>query len=188
MGPSRPKAALAFMALTVLAGFPLATAGGAADVALVPALATIPCSLQVAVDVVVDSVADLRGFSLAIDFDPSLVEIDSVTVGPHVTGVPCGTFFFHVFHTAGEDSVAIDGATLGCSMVGPGTLATIHFRGLSAPGSTAVTFQKLVLRDSANLTIASTGLPGWIDVNCSVPVVPTTWAQTKASYRERGSP
>lgn len=189
MRPSRREATLAFAMLAALAGSGFAPARDTdTHVSLVPFPSTIACSLHAAVDVVVDPVADLRGFSMAIAFDPSLVAIDSVTVGSHVTGASCGSYFFHVFHTPGEDSVAIDGATLGCSMTGPGTLATIHFRGLSLPGSTAVTFQKLLLRDGTNDSLGATGDPGWIDVSCTIPVVPTTWARTKASYRDGGSP
>lgn len=191
MRPDRQAVFLAFAAFAATGGpHPAPAAVDSVHVAFEPALATVACSTQVAVDITVDATAvDLRGFSLVVEFDPLLVEIDAVLPGPQINGGSCGTnFFFHSFYTAGDDSVGIDGATLGCSTAGPGAIARIVFRGLGTPGSTALLFRRHVLRDSTNATVPSLGDPGWIDVDCTIPVVPTTWARTKAEYRARGSP
>lgn len=141
-----------------------------------------------AVHVTVDAAAiDLRGFSLVLAFDRTVVEVDSVYAESLLVSAPC-PYFFRWFEDAAADSVAFDGATLGCSTSGPGTIVTIVFRALPLSEGQAFAISPLgwrtaVLRDSANRTIPTICLPGYIMVLHPVSVEPATWGRTKAAYR-----
>jgi hypothetical protein len=162
-----------------------------------PAAGITEAPVPIAVDVVVDAGAtDLRGFSIVIRFDETVAEIDTIFAGPQLTGAAC-PHFFYVFHAAGDDSLRIDAATLGCSSDGPGVLATIVFRGLEHdledyPLITPLTWGEVILRDSANAALPAICNPGQLTFIGPVPVdvpeagfVPTSWAGAKVAYRVR---
>lgn len=142
------------------------------------------------VHITIDSAAtDLRGFSLVVEFDPAVVEVDDVDEGPLLAGSGCPPFL-QAFYTPGTDSLVIDAASLGCSMVGPGTIATILFR-RSPPGPlamTPVTLRRAILRTGSNETIPYTTSPGHVRASCAIAVEPVSWARTKAEYRGEGPP
>ncbi len=142
------------------------------------------------VHITVDSAAtDLRGFSLVVEFDPLIVEVDDVEEGPLLAGADCPSFL-QAFYTPGADSLVIDAAALGCSMSGAGAIVTIQFR-RSPPSShvvTPVSLRRAVLRTGSNETIPYTTTPGEITAYCPIAVEPTTWARTKAEYRDEESP
>ena len=80
------------------------------------------------VDVTIDaSVTDLRGFTFTFEFDPSVVLPIDVSAGPLETGAACGNFFTWVNAAAIGDSIYVDGATLGCSVAGPGSIIQLRF-------------------------------------------------------------
>ncbi len=142
------------------------------------------------VHITVDSAAtDLRGFSLVVEFDPLIVEVDDVDEGPLLAGAGCPSFL-QAFYTPGADSLVIDAASLGCSMSGAGAILTIQFR--RTPPSpqvvTPVSLRRAVLRTGDNETIPYTTAPGEITAFCPIAVEPTTWARTKAEYRDEASP
>jgi hypothetical protein len=178
-------------------GSVLAAAPVVADVHLGfdPAAGLIEGTGTLAVGVTVDATAsDLRGFSLVVEFDPTVVEILSVTAGPQLVGAACPNFLYPVY-PAGADSVALDGATLGCSTAGPGTIATIVFQALPRPldggypATTPLVWRSAILRDGDNATIPTICDPGFIDVVRPISVDPTSWARIKADCgRGRESP
>ena len=155
-----------------------------------PAAGLIEGTGTLAVDVTVDAAAvDLRGFSAVVEFDPTVVEVLSVTPGGQITGAACPNFLYP-FYTPGADSVAFDGATLGCSTDGPGAIVTIVFQALPRsldggyPATTPLVWRSSILRDGDNHSIVSVCDPGFIDVIRPISVDPMTWARTKAGYRE----
>jgi hypothetical protein len=174
--------------------FGAAPAAALADVHLAfdPAIGIIEGTGTLDVDVVVDAAAtDLRGFSFVVGFDDTVVEVDSVFAGDLLAGAPCAHFLYW-FEDASADSVAVDGAALGCSMTGPGSVVTIRFRALPRPGGdypvfTALTWRSAVLRDSNNDSIPTILHPGYIIVNGPIAVAPATWGRLKAPYLEAPS-
>ena len=157
-----------------------------------PAAGLIEGTGTLAVDVTVDAAAlDLRGFSLVVGFDPGIVEVLSVSAGPQVTGASC-PHFLYPFYSTGADSVAFDGATLGCSTNGPGPIVTIVFQALPQPlvgGYPAITpllWRSAILRDGNNDPLPVICDPGYIEVIRPISVDAASWARTKAGYREEG--
>jgi hypothetical protein len=129
----------------------------------------------------VDSEAqDLRGFS----FDSSVIDPVSVTGGPLLLGAGCPNFFDDLTTGAAADSVWFDGASLGCSMVGPGLVAEIQFLAV-AEGVSDLSWWRCILRDGDNANIPHTCVGGNVVVVGSISVEPRTWGSVKASYRER---
>jgi hypothetical protein len=143
---------------------------------------------SLAVHVTVDAAAtDLRGFSLVVAFDRTVVEVDSVYAEGRLVDAPC-PYFLHWFEDASADSVAIDGAMLGCSTSGPGRIVTIVFRALPLSEGELFAVSPLgwraaILRDSENATIPTIPFSGYILVVHPVSVEPATWGRTKAAFR-----
>jgi hypothetical protein len=171
----------------------------AATISFDPAVGTIEGVDTLSVHVAVDAGAvDLRGFSLVVGFDRTVVEIDTVYAGPQITGAAC-PHFFHWFQDATADSVAIDGATLGCSTAGPGHLATIVFRSLPRspgdyPALSPLAWRLVDLRDSNNASLPTILQYGLIQVVEEViPIAAPepereTWGRTKSAFRAARGP
>ena len=137
------------------------------------------------VDVTVDGAAtDLRGFSLVFEFDPNIVQPISVARGGLMTGAPCGSFLSWLNIAAVGDSIAVDGATLGCSMNGPGSI--LRFRFVPGPfaGTSPLRCRHGLLRDSLNQPMAFTSVAGSLIHPCvPIEVAPRTWSQVKEHFR-----
>ncbi len=143
------------------------------------------------VQVMVDSVAtDLKGFSLAIEFDDGFVEPVSVLPGSLLTNAGCDYFF--EWRNDGDppwepgigDSVAVDGALLGdCSVAGPGSLFEVVFYWPGSPYSLTELNCRAggKLRNSANDSLFYACEPGTISV--WIPVETMSWGRIKAEYR-----
>ncbi len=130
-----------------------------------------------------DQALDLKGFSLVFDFDPLVVTPVSVQAGSLLVAGGCANHFFdHLNAAAPGDSIAIDGAWLGCSVAGPGAIAEIRFVGVSH-GNSQLHWRALTLRDSQNEDIAHQVQDGVIDVVCPTSVTRHSWGQVKAIYR-----
>lgn len=166
------------LACLLLAG----AAGAQTVVSLVPSSGSFQCHETWSLDVMVDaSATDLRGCSLVIEFDDHVIRPISVTAGALVAGAACPNFTYW-FGPAAADSVAVDVATLGCSVSGPGSVARIVFDGF-AGGTSAITLRRGDLRTGLNADIPFTAVDAQVNYDCAVDTHPAGWGSLKASYR-----
>ncbi|GJM43906.1 MAG: hypothetical protein DHS20C21_07480 [Gemmatimonadota bacterium] len=138
------------------------------------------------VQVTVDSTAtDLRGFSFVLEFDPGIVTPISVQPGTLLSGAPCGFFLTWLNETAIGDSIAVDAAALGCSMVGPGNIVEMKFVGVELGyGVSPLDWREVRMRDSANTVLDVKCVDGTIYHQVIIiGVEPESWARVKALYR-----
>lgn len=137
------------------------------------------------VDVTVDAAAtDLRGFSLVFEFDPNIVQPVSAARGALMTGAPCGSFLSWLNIAAVGDSIAVDGATLGCSMAGPGSILRFRFVPGAFTGTSPLRCRRGVMRDALNQSVPFTGMAGSLTHPCvPIDVAPGSWTQIKRRYR-----
>lgn len=163
----------------------LGTAGSAARastvLSFVPSVAEVNCTQYVEIDLVIDGgAADLRGYSIELAFDASLLQLVDVVPGQLLEDAPCDPFLR--WSELGPGQVLVDAAGLGCSVAGPGAIARLRMLGV-ADGLSQVIASELVLRNSANLAIAATAVDGEIRVNCPVSQGGSTWTTLKSSFR-----
>jgi hypothetical protein len=161
---------------------PIASAR-AAEVGFLPNAGFVCDTL--AVDVVIDAgLTDLRGFSLVFEFDPAVVAPIAVTAGGLETGAPCGAFFTWVNSAAVGDSVSVDGATLGCSVAGPGSIVRMTFVTVTHGGTSPLECRSGELRDSLNQPIPYVCHPGTLETCPAVGVETRRWDAMKRLYRD----
>ena len=162
----RAFALTALLALAVLAGGGRAHAQAALEFA--PAAGSVDCGDTLFVDVTIDAtVADLRGYSLVLGFDPDHMVPASVTVGDLLTGAACGPFFRWLNEGDFVDTIEVDGTLLGCSTAGPGTLLRIGFVPGPVRGQGAVSVVSGIIRDSNNVDIPYTPGTATVDNVCN---------------------
>lgn len=101
------------------------------------------------------SIADLKGCSVTLSYDPALLSLQEVVEGTFFSTKGKTFFYKKVDNT--EGTVLIDCAVLGSdlSVSGGGTLATLSFTSLKA-GSTSLTFKLAKTRDVNNKEIVTT--------------------------------
>ena len=88
------------------------------------------CPNPIVVDLTIDpAVADLRGFSITLSYDPAVLNPLSVTAGPLVASASCGNTVYWIDPATNDGSLEVDLALLGCSVDGPGSVLTIRIRG-----------------------------------------------------------
>ena len=122
---------------------------------LEPANLTVTPSKEFTVELKTASITDLKGYSVTLSYDPTLLSLQEVTEGPFFS-VKGKTFFYkRVDDTKG--TILIDCALLGpeLSVSGEGTLATLSFTCLKA-GSTSIEFSLAKTRDAHNKEIITT--------------------------------
>ena len=178
--------------ILVLAGIVAMLGPGAVDrvgaqppsavVGFEPVSQTFDCGEIYAVDIVIDAVADLRGFSLVVGFDSDVIQPLSVTAGALVSGAACDHFLAWLNPGAVADSIAVDGATLGCSVAGPGAIVHLEFEGY-LQGTSDLAIGTARLRTAANDTIAVSVQAATIDYICPVAVTHVGWGALKSRYR-----
>jgi len=104
----------------------------------------------VAVDIT-PAVVEVMGIEAQIDFDPTVVRLDSITAGAWFTG--SGEDFFFSDHTPEPPdtatSIHFDAALLGAAAADSGRLAICHFQALAA-GEIPLTWSLADVRDSLN--------------------------------------
>ena len=171
-------------AIFLLASLMLAGAATAQPAALAwtPPAGSFNCGGTWTVDITTDAgTTDLRGFSLVLEFDNSVIAPLSVSVGPMVSGAACPNFLNWVA-TTGADSLEVDVANLGCSVAGPGTILTVVFDGVLS-GTSAIGVRSGMLRTGSNAPIAFTSSAASVEYDCAVATEPMAWGALKAYYR-----
>ena len=101
------------------------------------------------------SITDLKGYSVTLSYDPTLISLQEVTEGPFFSAK--GKTFFYEKADDKKGTILIDCALLGknLSTSGEGTLATLSFTSLKV-GSTNITFSLTKTRDANNKEIITT--------------------------------
>jgi hypothetical protein len=120
---------------------------------LEPANLTITPSQDFTVELKVTSITDLKGYSVTLSYDPTLISLQEVTEGSFFSSK--GKTLFYTKEDNG--TILIDCALLGSglSVSGEGTLATLSFTSLKA-GSTSIEFSLTKSRDTFNKEIIIT--------------------------------
>ena len=173
-------------ALPLALGLVLVLAAGALaqtpiTVSFDPPAGEFECNDTLVVSIVVDAAAvDLRGFSLEIGYDETIVEPIAVTAGDLLVGAACDHFVTWI-DPGNDGTLEVDGATLGCSVAGPGSIVSIEFAGVGE-GSSPLECLSGILRDGDNATLDYTCVPGTIQWTCPVPVEARAWGELKAIH------
>ena len=158
-----------------------AVAEAVTELSFVPSAGEVNCDEIIDVDIVIDGgTADLRGFSIVIDIDQSLLQLVDVLPGQLFVDAPCDPFLY--FTSVGTGAILIDEAGLGCSVAGPGPIARVRLLGL-ADGISPLQGLSATLRNSSNLPIAANWTDGTLLVNCPVSNAPSSWSTVKSDYR-----
>lgn len=138
----RILAAMGFLAV-------LATSAAAVTLTFDPETATFTGDAQQTLEVMIDDAGGLLGASLAIAYDPAVVQIVGVTPGDVVVGASCSHFIDWELDEDQAGVVVVDLAMFGCVMEGAGSLFGFTFAGVGA-GTSAVTIASGELRDEFN--------------------------------------
>lgn len=122
---------------------------------LEPANLTVIPGQNFTVELKVASITNLKGYSVTLSYDPTLLSLQEVVEGPFLS-VKNKTFFYKRVDD-NKGTVLIDCAILGpeLSVSGEGTLATLSFTSLKV-GSTSLTFKLTKTRDTSNKEIVTT--------------------------------
>jgi len=122
---------------------------------LEPANLTITPGKDFTVELKATSITNLKGYSVTLSYDPTLISLQEVTEGPFFSSKGKTFFYKKVDDTKG--TILIDCAVLGpeLSVSGEGTLATLSFTSLKS-GSTSLTFKLTKTRDTNNKEIITT--------------------------------
>jgi len=120
---------------------------------LEPANLTLTPSEDFTVELKTTSITNLKGYSVTLSYDPTLISLQEVTEGPFLSEK--GKTFFYTKEDQG--TILIDNALLGTDLAisGEGTLATLSFTCLKA-GSTGIEFSLTKTRDALNKEIITT--------------------------------
>ena len=141
----------------------------------------VACNDEIWIDVVVDAGAvDLRGLSIEVSIDPTLVEYVDFAAGTLFDDAPCDPFLYGIDQGGGE--ALIDVAGLGCSVNGAGSVARILLRGL-ANGVSPLQGLAATLRTSTNASIAATWTDGSLLVSCPIENDAPSLGTLKGRYR-----
>ena len=120
---------------------------------LEPANLTLTPSQDFTVELKTTSITNLKGYSVTLSYDPTLISLKEVTEGPFFSEK--GKTFFYSKEDNG--TILIDNVLLGTdlSISGEGTLATLSFTCLKA-GSASIEFSLTKTRDTNNKEIITT--------------------------------
>jgi len=128
-------------------------AGTAGVLYLEPANLTLTPSQDFIVELKATSITNLKGYSVTLSYDPTLISLQEVTEGSFLSEK--GKTFFYTKEE--QNTILIDNTLLGktLSISGEGTLATLSFTSLKA-GSTGIEFSLTKTRDTLNKEIITT--------------------------------
>jgi hypothetical protein len=130
-------------------------AGTAGVLYLEPANLTLTPSEDFTVELKATSITNLKGYSVTLSYDPTLISLQEVTEGSFFSTK--GKTFFYKRVDDSQGTILIDNALLGTdlSISGEGTLSTLSFTCLKA-GSTSIEFSLTKTRDTLNKEIITT--------------------------------
>jgi len=155
--------ALALVAIALLAAIPQ-MAAGVATISIEPPSTEVLKLENFWVEVVIsEDVSGVTGYDLLIDFDESLLEVLQVVEGELPESYPGETFFTYIDEGQPSEALLINGAVLGGSVDGPGSLVRIEFVAL-VPGVSPVSFMSVELRDLENAEIPVTAVDGEVEI------------------------
>jgi len=176
-----------FVAAAVL--IPAPSASQTAGLSLVPSTGHFDCGETFTLDLMVDAqTLDLHGASVVLQFDHTILEPLSIEAGALLAGAPCPNFvqwlnpFVPSPGAIPPDNVAVDLASLGCSVNGPGSILRVTFGGVS-PGTSTVDCLDVILRDNLNHDIPFVCTGATVENRCPVPDESQPWGAIKATYR-----
>jgi hypothetical protein len=133
--------------------------------------------------VMTDAVSDLKAYELIFKYDPTYIELLSVSPGDLLTTAPGGyTDFQRLDFVSPQDSVWYDAAVLLGSTSGPGILAYLDFRALTE-GDSPIECRLVDFRDSFNSQTLPPCTGGILRVVGPVQVLHGTWGRLKSTYR-----
>ncbi len=186
-GAIRLVFALTILAFGVLLGPAPPALAQPAELVFVPDSWEFGCADSLVVDINIDAtVTDLRGFSLVLEFDDDIIRPIRVLPGALVSGAACPFFLQWLPYTAGDDSLAVDVATLGCSVSGPGSILQVVFMGES-DGYTYISCRdantRSRLRTGLNEAIPFTLPPIVVYQWCPVATRTIDWGGLRRMYR-----
>ena len=134
---------------------------------------TIGCGDTLTVDVDVDSITDMLGYSLVLNYDQTVFQPISAVQGALIDGAACSPFFQWLNSGSNDGTVQVDLAMLGCTVTGSGSLLRVQFIGVDT-GATPLTSGLTVtgdIRDDQNQDIAYTADSATMTSFCNtVPV------------------
>ncbi len=134
------------------------------------------CQVAVAIN---DEILGVTGYDFLIGYDPLVVEPVGVAEGSLPAGYDGDTFLY--WDIDEMNRLLVNGALLGGSVDGPGTLVLIEFMGL-ADGTSEVLFVDGEMRDIENNAIATGWQGASIQVLGAVPVERCSWTSIKALF------
>jgi hypothetical protein len=122
---------------------------------LEPANLTIIPGQDFTIELKTASITNLKGYSVTLSYDPTLLSIQEVVEGPFLSA--SGKTFFYKTIDNNQGTVLIDCALLGpeLSISDEGVLATLSFTCLKA-GSISIEFSLAKTRDTLNKEIITT--------------------------------
>ena len=129
------------------------------------------------------SVTDLRGFTFVFEFNPAAVTPIAVVAGPLETGAACGNFFQWINSAAIGDSIYVDGATLGCSVAGPGSIIQMTFATVAHAATSPLRCRSGAMRNALNQPIPYTCHAGTLQTCPGIAVEPQPWTRVKRLFR-----
>jgi hypothetical protein len=151
------------------------------------------CTVEVMIN---DEVLGVTGYNLLIDFDEGIILVDSVFEGNLPWDYQGDTFFYWSDDGNPSNALRIQGAVLGGSVNGQGSLASVRFYGLDL-GTSPLGFLSVDLRDIDNhsipvtwvggdvvVSMPSTGVDGDLVVTPAIPAASVSWGRIKALYIE----
>ncbi len=152
-------------------------------VSVLPDTAVVAIGMQFSLDVAVnDPVDSLMGYSVAIGFDRSYLEVVRVEEGPLPATSGYSTFFRWLNEDCACDSIFVNGSILGGTVDGPGTLFTITFKTLK-PGKVNVAILRSDLRNDMNQKLSHFSEGALVIIEPPIGSEACSWGRVKALYK-----
>jgi hypothetical protein len=131
-----------------------------------PSSQTTQSGVTFAFNVVVDNVTDLGGYQFTVTFDPGVVHVQNVTLGPFLasTGRTVGALGPHIDNAAGSFTFGGYSFGSGAGPNGTGTVAEVTLQAMWG-GSSALTFSGVQLTNTQAIVLGPlTIVPGSVTV------------------------
>ena len=145
---------------------------------------TVPDAKVFTVDLRLDTQdVTIMGVDVLFSFLPSIVRLDSVTVGDWFTTAPQPHFFWCDPALAEPNLARVTGSVVTTGRAGAGALAVLHFTALEA-GFCPLVFQSTVLRDPLNAGVPHTASTGdRIVIEEAIPAAGVSLGGLKSRWR-----